>query len=194
MGVAAALLLAVGEGAFAQDSGGCLLHPAKLPDTAVKGFQDRPADVLANHPGGGPLMSGAVRRLAGSEISTVPALVSLAREANPAQIVAIGAGLAAAAAVCKRLRPDLERRIREEVEKAAIPALSAAFAAGLSQDDIAAVGGTGGPITNGDLIANLQPAGGGGSDAPGGRRRSNEVFPDFSFGIGGVNRAVVSPP
>jgi hypothetical protein len=197
-GAAAALLLLLGQGALAQDSGGCLLHPAKLSEPAVKSFKDRPADILANHPGGGLPMSAAVRRLAGSDVSTVSALVALAKDASVAQIVALGIGLARAAAVCNRLRPELAKRIQQEVEKAGIPALTAAFAAGVSQDDLAAAG-TGGPVTSSDLIGSLQPAGGGaGADGPNTRRSAPPTDTTLSaarsaFGGGGVNQTVIAP-
>jgi hypothetical protein len=141
IGVASTVFLLAGPPAAAESTPGCLHHPAKLSDAAVDGFEGRPSAFLDRHPTGGVLMSAAVRRLAGSNISTVPVLISLVRQAKVPQIVAIGVGLARTVTVCKRLRPDLAQRIKEEVERAAIPALSTAFLAGLSLDQVAAMGG-----------------------------------------------------
>lgn len=54
-------------------------------------------------------MSGVVKRLAGSDTSTVPTLMALAREASPAQIIAVGAGLAMAAGVCIAQRDKIQK-------------------------------------------------------------------------------------
>jgi hypothetical protein len=136
-GVALAGLLLVGEPAYAQTSLSCLRHPAKLADAVLEDFKARPKALLDNHPEGGVLMSAAVRRLAGSDVSTAPALCSLGRQASVAQTVALGVGLARAVAVCRRLRPDLAQRIKDEVERAAIPALTTAFVASLPSDAVA---------------------------------------------------------
>jgi hypothetical protein len=136
-GIALAILLLAGGPANAQTSLACLRHPAKLSDTVLDDFKARPKALLAKHPEGGVLMSAAVRRLAGSNVSTVPMLCALAREASVAQTVALGVGLAKTVAVCRRLRPDLAQRIKEEVERAGIPALTTAFVASLPSDAVA---------------------------------------------------------
>ena len=107
-----------------------MLSPAKLSEAAINAFKDKPGDVLAVHSGGGPAMSRHVRRLAGSDVSTVPQLIGLTKEANLAQVVAVGVGLAGASAVCKLTRPDLAQDIADQVTKAGIPALTSAFAVG----------------------------------------------------------------
>jgi hypothetical protein len=132
----AALLLAAEQAA----AEGCLLHPAKLPDTAVAGFKARPGGLLDDYPNGGVVMSSAVRRLAGSEVATVPELVGLAKNAGVAQIVALGAGLAGAVNVCRNKRPDLAAKITDEIKQAQNAALFAAFAASLSSRQVAAMG------------------------------------------------------
>src|SRR5262245_32211477 len=71
--------------AVAQDVPACLQHPAKLSDTAVQSFMERPAGLLETHPAGGVVMSAAIRRLAGSDITTVPPLAFLAKDANVSQ-------------------------------------------------------------------------------------------------------------
>jgi hypothetical protein len=121
----------VGGSAFAA-SGGCLLHPAKLSDDAVKAFMDRPADLFRRHPESGPPLSAEVRRLVGSDVSTVATIITLARGASTAQVVAIGTGLARAVQTCSRTRPDIEEEIKKAVAAAGILELSVAFAAGLT--------------------------------------------------------------
>jgi hypothetical protein len=200
LGACSAVLFLAGPFAWAESSGACLRHPAKLSDTVINGFSGRPAALLDNHPSGGVLMSAAVRRLAGSSISTVPALVSLAKDANVSQIVAIGVGLARAANVCRRLRPDLALRIKEEVQRAAIAALTTAFEASLTSDQFAAMGapevpGTaGGASTPGpqgpNAAENLS-----GSAQVGGRGYVgfDLGIPQTFFGNGGIRHTVVSP-
>ena len=81
------------------------------------------------------LVCGHVRRLAGSDVSTVPQLIGLMKEANLAQVVAVGVGLAGASAACKLTRPDLAHDIADQVTKAGIPALTSAFAVGATPLD-----------------------------------------------------------
>jgi hypothetical protein len=129
--------------------------------------------LLDLHPAGGVVMTATVRRLAGSNFATVPVLVSLARDANIAQIVALGTGLARAANVCKRKRPDLAEKIKAEGLKAGIPALTAAFLASLASDAVA-MGGLEG------RAAAIAP-----------ETKTSE--PDSFFGSGGIAQTVVRP-
>jgi hypothetical protein len=131
------MLLLAGGPVNAQSPLACLRHPAKLSDAVVDDFKAQPKALLQKHPDGGVLMSAAVRRLAGSNVSSVPMLCGLAREASVAQTVALGVGLAKAVAVCRRLRPDLAQRIKEEVERAGNPTLTTAFLASLPSDAVA---------------------------------------------------------
>ena len=99
-----ALAFMIGQAVFAAPvlADGCLSSSARLSEDAVKTFKDQPADLVARHAAGGPPMSAEVRRLAGSDVSTVSSIIALARGASTAQIVAIGAGLANAAHTCSR--------------------------------------------------------------------------------------------
>ena len=130
------------ETGIAQEAaeGGCLIHPAKLSDSRVAAFKEQPGELLKTYTSGGPRMSVEVSRLAGSDVSTVPLLVQLAKEASPAQAVAIGIGLAQAAAVCAQDRPDLQKQIKDAVGRSAQPILSSAFAVGASSFDAAVAG------------------------------------------------------
>ena len=162
---AAAVLAALtaGPAAFAQTTGAqgsCLLPPAKLSDAVVKSFKDQPSELLALHPNGGPAMSQYVRRLAGSDPSTVPLLIALAKDANPAHVVAIGIGLAKAAAVCARTQPEVGKAIKEQVAQSGLQSLESAFAVGLSSYEVTGLGVYAAP-PGGNPIGNLAPPGGG---------------------------------
>jgi hypothetical protein len=85
-------------------------------------------------------MSAAVKRLAGSDIATVPPLVYLAKGAELSQIVAIGVGLGRTVNVCKRKRPDMAQKIVDEVKRAGSSTLSTAFTASLTPDNVFAWG------------------------------------------------------
>lgn len=200
---AGAVVCMFGQQPAAQSQGtGCLLSPAKLSENAVKAFQDQPAELLSVHANGGPPMSRNVRRLAGSDISTVPQLIALSKEANLAQIVAIGVGLAEAAAICKLSDAKLAEEIADQVAKAGIPALASAFAAGTTTFEVVDTGPAG---AAGVLQAGGKPASGGGSPepervAPGGSNVADSGdgrrLPVLLFGSAGVSKTIngsVSP-
>jgi len=191
LAVAALLLLTARQAVVAQDAaaqGGCLLSPAKLTDEAIKSFKDRPAELLALHPDAGPALSQHVRRLAGSDVSTVPLLIALAKDAGPAHVVAIGVGLARAAAVCARTRPEIEKTIKEQVAQSGLQSLISAFAVGLSSYEVTGLG-TFDALPGGSPIGNLLPAGGGalatGAAGPGDSAASLRVDIPVIFGGGG---------
>jgi hypothetical protein len=133
-------------------SAGCLVAPAKLSDGAMQAFRNQPAELLKRHPAGGPAMSAEVARRVGSDASVLALVIQLAKEGTPAQRVAIGIGVAKVISTCGRLQPDLESTIRQAVAQAALPELSAAFAAGLgSLEALAETAPTGGPESAGGL-------------------------------------------
>jgi hypothetical protein len=109
-------------------AGGCLLSPAKFSDALIRAFIERPTDLIERHPLGGLAMSAEVRRLAASDVATVAPIIGVAKGAAPAQVVAIGAGLAQAGELCSRFRVEVQRRIEQEVAAAGLSDLSAAFA------------------------------------------------------------------
>jgi hypothetical protein len=190
------MLAFAGPAAASGGSGSCLQHPAKFADTAVQGFTSRPAGLLETYPRGGVIMSAAVRRLAGSDIATVAPLAALAKEASVSQIVAIGVGLARATTACKRTRPDLAQRIADEVKRAGLSTLSTVFAAGLTSEDVVAVGD---PDALGSVA---EPPS---RPAPGAAKRSDAQDalaegpkdgsgdPPPFFGTGGIMHTVVKP-
>jgi hypothetical protein len=175
LGAALAAVSLLAQPAEAHSPLSCLRHPARLSDATVEEFKARPAHLLEKHPDGGVLMSAAVRRLAGSNVSTVSTLCALANGASIAQVVALGVGLARTAAVCQRLHPDLADRIKEAVERAAITALTAAFAAGLASE----------PAPSDAAEEKRQAPLAGPHGLPG-------VSQSF-FGDGGITRTIVSP-
>ena len=180
---------------------GCLLSPAKLTDNAVKVFQDQPAELLSVHANGGPAMSRNVRRLAGSDIATVSQLIALAKQADLVQVVAIGVGLAEAAAICKLTNNKLAEEIADQVTKAGIPALTSAFAAGATSFEALEAGGAGGAASAAQIAEGKQA--GGGSQEPtkvaaGGPSNSgsNDRQPLLLFSSAGVSKTIngsVSP-
>ena len=190
-----------GPQAVAQGQGtACLLSPAKLSEDVVKAFRDRPSELLSVYANGGPAMSRYVRRLAGSDPAMVPLLIELARQADLVQVVAIGVGLAEAAAICKLTDLKLAEEIADLVNKAGIPALTSAFAVGATTVEAMEAGGAQGLGTA--QIADGRPAGGGGSEptkvAAGGPSvsGSGEGQPVLLFGSAGVSKTIngsVSP-
>jgi hypothetical protein len=157
---------------------GCLLHPARLSDVSVETFKARPGALLDDNAKGGVVMSAAVRRLAGSDVATVRDLVSLAKNANIPQVVALGTGLAGAVSVCRHKRPDLAERITDEIKRAQNTALFAAFAASLSSRQVAAMGAPE-PLPSHVGAAPANPVGQPGAPP--------------AFGSGGIVRTVVQP-
>lgn len=131
--VLASLIIAAPAGpALAQEgtlapSARCLLPPAGLDDEAVSAFMADPAALTREFPGGGLLMEGRVRALAGSRAEAVQPLITLAKEASEAQKRAIGAGLARAAAACVGSNPDYAALIQEELAALEDEVLFAAF-------------------------------------------------------------------
>ncbi len=73
-------------------------------------------------------MSAEVRRLAASDVGTTPKLIDLAKKAKPEHIVALGIGLAQAAAICTKTKPELAKTIKKLVTESGNPALAATFA------------------------------------------------------------------
>jgi hypothetical protein len=183
-------LLLVGQ-AGAQS---CLISPAKLPDGVIEAFKNRPAELLERHPMGGPVMSVEIMRRAGSDISTLPAVIQLAKDGTAAQRVAIGIGLARAAAVCSRTQPEVEQMIKQAVTAAGITELTAAFAAGSSPlEQVMVPAGLGSPA--GAPLSGKQGGGGGSSSeaasAGGGGSAANTGPGDFlTFSVRGSTISV----
>jgi hypothetical protein len=188
-----------GQSAIAQATA-CLLSPAKLSDSVVKAFLEKPSELLSAYPNGGPVMSRQIRRLAGSDLATIPQLIELAKRADLVQVVAIGVGLAEAAAICKLTDARLAEEIADQVSKAGIPALTSAFAVGATTVEAMEAGGVEGPGI--PQIGNGNRAGGSGTEptkvAAGGPivSGSSDGQPVLLFSSAGVSKTIngsVSP-
>jgi hypothetical protein len=123
----------------------CFLPPAKLPDSAVAKFTANPAGLLAENPGGGPALMSAARRLAGSDVRTVDALIEVARKAAPELRTDIATGLANTAASCAWTRPDIAQLIKEKIAAAGDAPLSTVFLSVLRAGGTPSLGGAAGP-------------------------------------------------
>lgn len=124
---------------------GCFVEPAKLGADDVTAFTENPNAILEASPTGGYLLSSKVRSLAGSETTTVEAIIALAEAANDRQIQALGAGLAQAATACILTRPEITVEIQQAVAASGNEALIAAFAAAAGDTETAALGDAGAP-------------------------------------------------
>lgn len=163
-GVLFSLMLA--HDASAQASGGasCLVAPASLPDSTIQAFLSSPAGLLSEFQTGGILMSNRVRALAGTDPAALTPIIALASQANPAQVAALGAGLARAAAACVPVKPDYAARIQQEVAETDNAALQTAFAGATPETETAALGAAGaagGGATGASAIGSNGTAGGG---------------------------------
>lgn len=124
---AGALISALSTPAMAADA--CVPAPAKLPAPALGSFHENPSRLLDRNSSGGPALSAEVRRLATSDLSTVSKLIALAKDAKPEHVVALGIGLAHAAATCTENNSQLAETIKKLVAESGNVALTASFGA-----------------------------------------------------------------
>ena len=169
-------------------SGGCYEGPARLGQARVDSFLNNPSALMEDFLDGGSAMSREVRALAGSDSRTIEAIVKLGEvSGNLDQIAAIGAGLARAAEVCVRVRPDITEYIQVTVGSADNLTLTATFLA-LTSDiqtagiSTAAVNGS--PARVGGGIA--AGAGAAGYDGAG---SIPQAYNNFAVSRRGVRRA-----
>ena len=151
-----------------QVAGACFIPPAKLSDERIKTFMADPAALLTKHPVGGVGLSNEVRGLAGSDLSTVDALLRIASTAGLSQRAAIGAGLSRAARICVNNRPDIAEAIQQKVALSNNQQLITAFLSGSGDVRTAALtagapggGAVGGGATGGGPAAGAAGIGGG---------------------------------
>lgn len=216
MSISRAFLLAAGTCVLAIASGpaaaqgaasACLLPPA-FSATAPVAFAQDPSALLSRHPLGGVAMTREVRAIVGSDITTLGAMMELARDASPAQRGAIGAGLAQAAQACLAADAlEAAEQIQLAIALSGLEEVIVAFNAVTGGTLTAAIGpgagpgagpGVGGPATRG--VAGI---GGGSGGTPGSQGRGSNVTgspgaPGFSGGGGGsvstAARTGVTPP
>lgn len=190
LGAAAVGCMALPTASFAQSSAetACFVGPAKMSDAEVQSFLTTPAALLTQFSSGGLPMSTRVRSLAGSDSATLDPILGLVATANPAQVAAIGAGLARVAKACAATSPEYAATISEKVALLGNPALETAFNASAAEVQTAALGagapaGAGGGTVG--AIGGGGTAGGGGNGASGGTAASGNSSGSFSTGGGG---------
>lgn len=180
----------------------CFTGPAKLGDGEVQAFLASPSALLSEFPGGGLPLSTRVRSLAGSDAATLAPIAGLVSTATPAQVSAIGSGLARVARACQIANPEYAATIQELVASLDNDGLEVAFEAASQEVQTAAVGTGGGAAGGaggaGGAIGGGGTAGGGsaGSSAGGGTSSTGNSSGTFSVGSGGGSYSeteVVSP-
>jgi hypothetical protein len=184
----ALLSFALANDASAQTSAGasCLVAPASLPDSTVQAFLSSPTSLLNEFQTGGILMSNRVRALTGTNPAVLTPIIGLANQANPAQVAALGAGLARATAACVVAQPEFAARIQQEVAETDNAALQTAFAGATPETETAALGAAGAAGagasgasaigSNGNAGGGVNAAGNGGNVGPGGTASGNSAF------------------
>ncbi|TCL72972.1 hypothetical protein EV286_104401 [Rhizobium sp. BK251] len=177
--------LTTGSPAHSQNAtaAGCFQQPAQLGEAEISAFMSSPSRLLNDYAGGLPL-STRVRALAGSSMTTVDALLSLAATASNEQKAAIGAGLARASRACVVSMPEYAAQIQQKVAGSDLGDLVTAFIAASDDVQTAALGAPGGPAGAAGIgtggVAGPGSAGAGGDDGT-----PTQGGGDFSAGGGG---------
>lgn len=143
-------------------SASCFLPPLAIDPSAVTAFRNTPQDLLSPYPEGGTRMTQDVRGLAGTDVSTVPMLLELAKAASPGQTAAIGAGLAQTARACVRQRPDVAQIIQQMIIRANLGPLTTAFLSSSGDTATAATGAAAGGAAAGAGAGAISGSPGGG--------------------------------
>jgi hypothetical protein len=133
------LLSASGSYAFAQQA-----STQQSPQVTTAQFLADPPVLLRSFLAGGPEMELVVQQLAVSDASTPPLLIGLLSGANPAQKSAIAQGLAQAAKIIVLTDQPRALDIQQRIAALNDPAVNTAFADGLGDVKLGAVGG--GPL------------------------------------------------
>ena len=118
----------------------------KLPPAVVAKYKADPAALLAAYPNGGRAMATMAKALILADPSLVGPLMAAAKNATPAQMSAIGAGVAQAATLIAAVNPEMAAQIQLAVTQSGPPGVASAFAAASSNTASAAsvTTGTGG--------------------------------------------------
>lgn len=130
----ASLIGLSGGYAVSQESAVSVLRaPALLSSEAVAAFAADAGALLARHPEGGVQLAREIRALVGSDLALLEVVIALAAQANPAQLSAIGAGLAqvAQAALAESVNNpeaiEVAESIQLAVASAGVPGVVTAF-------------------------------------------------------------------
>ena len=189
-------VLAQGAPAASAAETACFTGPAKLSDAEVQAFLANPSSLLSEFASGGLPLSTRIRSLAGSNAGTLDPIVGLVNSATPAQVSAIGSGLARAARACETVNPEYAATIQDKVASLDNDALETAFNAASQDVQTAAVGGATG--AGGGSVGAIGGGGtaGGGTAGTGGDSSAGNSSGSFSVGGGGgsyTETEVVSP-
>jgi hypothetical protein len=147
----AALVVAValcGSGGSA--TAACYAPDQQLPAQAVNNFLGKPDQILqdSKNAQGGSEMIALVRDLLASNPATLPLVIALLGNANPAQQTAIGTGLGQAAGLCIRPDPTFAADIQTELAGSTSENAKTAYAAVTGNRPIRSVA-AGGAVSGG---------------------------------------------
>jgi hypothetical protein len=156
-----------------------------LSPDEVASFLGNPPALLSTYPTGGLPLATRARALAGSNINSVDALISLAATGNKDQKAAIGAGLARAARACVASNPQYAAEIQQKVAASNLADVVTAFLAASNDVQTAALGGAGGAGGGAGGAGGI--GGGGASNGGSGGAAGDTATPTGaeSFGAGG---------
>jgi hypothetical protein len=138
--------LALWFGSGGSTNAACYTPDQQLPAQAVNDFVGNSAQLLQG-PGnanGGADMIARVRDLVASNPATLPLIIALLANANPAQQTAIGTGLGQAAGLCIRPDPAFAADIQTQLAGSPSDAARNAYAAVTGNQPIRSVAGGGG--------------------------------------------------
>ncbi|MBR1151596.1 hypothetical protein [Bradyrhizobium sp. JYMT SZCCT0428] len=138
------LVLLCGSGLSA--SAACYAPDQQLPAQAVTDFLGSSNQLLQEpkNAQGGAEMISYVRDLVASNPATLPQIIALIANANPAQQTAIGTGLGQAAALCLRPDPAFAADIQTQLASSTSDNAKNAYAAVTGNQPIRSVAGGGG--------------------------------------------------
>jgi hypothetical protein len=124
----------------------CYTADQQLPAPTVNNFIANATQLLQdpNNVGGGADMIALVRDLVASNPATLPLIIGLLANANPAQQTAIGTGLGQGAGLCIRPDPAFAADIQTQLAGSTSDAAKNAYAAVTGNQPIRSVAGGGG--------------------------------------------------
>jgi hypothetical protein len=124
----------------------CYTPDQQLPAQTVNNFLANSSQLLQdpNNADGGAAMIALVRDLVASNPATLPMIIALLANANPAQQTAIGTALGQAAGLCIRVDPAFAADIQTQLAGSTSDSAKNAYAAVTGNQPIRSVAGGGG--------------------------------------------------
>jgi hypothetical protein len=143
---ASLVALALWFGNSLSASAACYAPDQQLPAPTVSDFLGNPSQLLKDpkNTDGGADMIAFVRDLVASNPATLPRVIALLDNANPAQQTAIGTALGQAAGLCIRPDPTFAADIQAQLAASISDNATAAYAAVTGNQPIRGVAGGGG--------------------------------------------------